>query len=76
MEYPYFPDHNVSPTIVIMKDNIEEGGVSVAKGRDWFSILTPFCNKKLYFLFFSLSALNAKEKYTFQARPFKMDLVR
>ena len=34
MEYSYFPDHNVSPTIVIMKENIEEGGVSVAKGRD------------------------------------------
>ena len=35
MEYPYFPDHNVSPTIVIMKENIEEGGgVSGAKGRD------------------------------------------
>ena len=34
MEYPYFPDHNVSPTIVIMKENIEEGGGTVAKARD------------------------------------------
>ena len=29
MESPYFPDHNVSPTLVIMKENIEEGEGSV-----------------------------------------------
>ena len=34
MESPYFPDHNVSPTLVIMKENIEEGGGSVANQRD------------------------------------------
>ena len=43
MEYPYFPDHNVSPTIVIMKDNIEEGGIlSVVKGRDSSNISPEF----------------------------------
>ena len=43
MEYPYFPDHNVSPTIVIMKENIEEGGgVSVAKGGDFRHISSEY----------------------------------
>ena len=34
MKSPYFPDHNVFPTIVIMKEVYDKGGVSVAKGRD------------------------------------------
>ena len=29
MESPYFPDHNVSPSLVIMKENIEEGGYTI-----------------------------------------------
>ena len=36
MESPYFPDHNVSPTLVIMKENIEEGGGSVGNHGDMF----------------------------------------
>ena len=26
MKYPYFPDHNVFPTIVIMKEVYDKGG--------------------------------------------------
>ena len=33
-ESPCFPDHNISPTLVIMKENIEERGGTVAKQRD------------------------------------------
>ena len=44
MESPYFPDHDVSPTFVIMKENIEEGGGSVAKENINGRLITLFLN--------------------------------